>query len=103
MNRLLISCFLALLILACSRKETSSESTGTTVDGAAVYKKNCVLCHGKDGNLGVNGSKDIRASVLTKAERIELITHGRKLMTPFKGVLSEDEIKAVAEYTMTMK
>lgn len=35
-------------------------------------------------------------------ERLEIITHGRNLMTPFRGVLSMDEIEAVAKYTMEL-
>lgn len=72
-------------------------------DGMAVFRKNCVVCHGADGKLGVNGAKDLTASELPIEGRIQIITNGKNLMTPFKAVLSEAEIKAVAEYTLTLK
>ena len=98
---LFVSCLL-IAILACAGKEKTPD-TAQAVDGASVYKKYCVLCHGSDGKLGVSGSKDITASKLTKAERMELIRNGKNTMTPFGGVLSDAEIEAVAEYTFTIK
>ena len=71
-------------------------------DGMAVFRKNCVVCHGADGKLGVNGAKDLTASELPIEGRMQIITNGKNLMTPFKAVLSEAEIKAVAEYTLTL-
>ena len=103
MNQILISFVFVLLLIACSGKENSNQSETAAADGAAVYKKYCLLCHGVDGKLGVNGAKDITISPLTKAERVVLITNGKNLMTPFKGVLTEAEIDAVADYTLTLK
>lgn len=107
MNKLIISFVFLALVWACSGRENtgnkSESGSESTADGAMIYKKNCVLCHGIDGNLGINGSKDIKASLLSQAERVQLITHGKNAMTPFKGILSEAEIDAVAAYTMTMK
>ena len=39
----------------------------------------------------------------TVEERITQITNGKGLMTAFDGILTEDEIKAVAQYTMQFK
>src|SRR5687767_14195139 len=103
MIKTILFCFLAILIIACAGKENNTGEDTKTIDGAQIYKKYCVLCHGAEGNLGVNGSKDIRVSELTRDERLELIRHGKNTMTPFAGILSEEEIKAVAEYTMTLK
>ncbi len=72
-------------------------------DGAAVFRKNCVTCHGAQGNLGLNGAKDLTACSLNLEERMTIITNGKKLMTPFGAILSQQEIKAVAEYTLTLK
>ena len=69
----------------------------------AVFRKNCITCHGADGKLGLNGAKDLSASAISVEERMEIITNGKKLMTPFKALLSAEEIKAVATYTMTLK
>ncbi|HUR31467.1 MAG TPA: cytochrome c, partial [Saprospiraceae bacterium] len=86
-NKLVISIIFGAMIIACAGKDNvKNEKAGAAVDGAQIYKKYCVLCHGADGNLGVNGSKDIRASLLTRDERMELIRHGKNAMTPFSGV-----------------
>jgi cytochrome c6 len=103
MNKLLLISFLLTIIIACAEKDHSKDGTDATVDGAVIYKKYCILCHGADGKLGLNGSKDITASTLTKEERMVLITNGKNTMTPFGGILSKEEIEAVAEYTFTLK
>ena len=89
------------MVLACGDNQTKKDSGPP--QGAAIYKKYCVLCHGADGKLGLNGSKDITASAFTLEERMVLIQNGKNTMTPFKDILTPEEIKAVAEYTMTLK
>lgn len=103
----------SVLIWACGGGDTSSNDNGTGlkqvdasgVDGKAVYMSSCVACHGADGKLGVNGSKDLTLSPLTLEERLEVITNGRAgtVMVAFKNQLSPKEIQAVTEYTMTLK
>ena len=97
----LILCFAFFaFIMACGGKEPNKYIAAA--DGQAIYKKYCVVCHGADGKLGLNGSKDISVSLLTEVQRIEQITNGKNTMTPFKGILSPEEIKAVAAYSMTL-
>ena len=103
MKKLLTSLFFIALILACAEKKKSTSGTEGVVDGQQVYKKYCILCHGADGKLGVNGAKDITVSKLTLAERIDQIKKGKNTMTPFEGILSEEQMKAVATYSMTLK
>ncbi|MBV6439485.1 MAG: hypothetical protein EPGJADBJ_01126 [Saprospiraceae bacterium] len=76
-----------------------SSPAPATPDGRAIFRKYCVTCHGADGKLGLNGAKDLTVSTLALEERINVITYGRKVMTPFNEVLTPEEIKAVAEYT----
>lgn len=72
-------------------------------DGQALFRQYCVLCHGADGKLGLNGAKDLTQSALTLDERILIITKGKNLMTPFGEMLTPEEIRAVAAYTTTLK
>jgi cytochrome c6 len=102
MKKFLLLAFFGAVIWACGNKAGSGE-TASAADGQAIYKKYCILCHGADGKLGISGAKDITISPLSEAERVILITEGKNTMTPFKGVLSPEEIKAVAAYTMTLK
>ena len=81
----------------------SVDGMKTTPDGMAVFRQRCVTCHGADGTLGLNGAKDLTQSTLTLEERVNIITNGKKLMTPFGTVLSPEEIQAAAEYTRTLK
>ncbi len=101
MNTSLISLLFLILIIACAG-QSHTDASGKP-DGALIYKKYCTLCHGADGKLGLNGSKDITLSELNEAERIVLITKGKNTMTPFEGILTAEEIKAVAAYTYTLK
>lgn len=72
-------------------------------NGQAIYNAACAACHGADGKLGVGGAKDLTASTLSHAEKVDMITNGKGLMTPFKGQLTEQEIDAVASYVDSMK
>jgi cytochrome c6 len=104
---------LALMFTACESAESRIErqtaealvkgdQAETRPDGMAVFRKNCVVCHGSDGKLGLNGAKDLTQSTLTAAERTAIVTHGKNLMTPFGKQLSADEIDAVVHYTLTL-
>jgi cytochrome c6 len=104
----IITC-IVLFTISCGQKDknTSTSQTDTpvadAVDGAKIFKQYCELCHGADGKLGANGSKDLTVSDFDLNERIAMITNGKGAMTKFEGILSLKEIKAVAEYSMTLK
>lgn len=94
--------------LSCSNESVSGADAGRSgqaavPDGQKVYKQQCVTCHGIDGKLGLNGAKDLSQTVLPLEERILQISKGKNLMTPFEGILSPEEIRAVAEYTFTLQ
>ena len=101
MKKYLIIIALAVFAVACGNKGKSNETT-SSVDGQKIYKANCTLCHGDDGKLGLNNSKDLTASKLTMDERITMIKNGKGAMTGFSSLLTEEEIKAVAEYTFKL-
>lgn len=98
----LVAVFLvALLIGACSSSEPSGNEEFTDV--IKLYNTHCGICHGKNGRKGLAGAKILPESELTVEGRIEIITKGKGQMMPYKNLLSEEEIKAIAEYTMTFK
>ena len=66
--------------------------------GKLIYKQYCVICHGADGKLAVSDAKDLSVSTIDLEERINQITNGKGLMTPYKDILSEDQIESVALY-----
>jgi len=74
-------------------------------DGAAIFKHNCVMCHGPDGK-GVATFKTpnftdpkVQAS-LTDEQILTTIKNGKKgtVMPPWGDKLSEQDIKAVAAH-----
>lgn len=106
---------IALIMIACggksdapapkkannAKKETASASgtkSSSNRKGRLIYKQYCVICHGADGKLAVSDAKDLSVSTISMEERIDQITNGRGLMTPYKDILSEEQIKLVAEY-----
>lgn len=97
----LITLFVLFAIYAGCANSTKNNSD--SIDGKKLYKTNCTLCHGSNGKLGANGSKDLTKSTFTLEDRISIITNGKGAMAPYKGILSEEEIKAVAEYTLNFK
>lgn len=105
-----IPCILCATLLACGGSDegninftnANSAVASNGPDGAKIYKTRCVTCHGAKGNMGANGAANLTASVLPLNERVQVITHGRKVMNAFKNILKPEEIQAVAEYTMTL-
>ncbi|MDU5145133.1 MAG: cytochrome c [Paenibacillus dendritiformis] len=73
------------------------------VDAAAVYKQNCLVCHGAnlEGQVGPNLQKV--GATRTPEEISAVIHNGGNGMTAFKGVLSEDEISALVEWLSAKK
>jgi len=93
---------LSFLLYNCAGQSDKQAEKAQAPSGYAIYKKNCVTCHGANGMMGLNGAKPLPDSKMTLDERINHITTGKGAMQPYKGVLSEEAIKAVAEYTMTL-
>ncbi len=97
---------LAAFAFACSDAGDSGGSETTAAapaaDGAKIYKTYCVQCHGIQGNMGGSGAFDLTTSALSVDQRVEVITNGRNTMPPHT-MLSPEKIKAVAEYSMTLK
>ncbi len=68
------------------------------VDSKKKFKMHCATCHGFKGNMSINGAKKLTASKIPLEESVAQLYFGKGLMTPFKDILSEAEIVAVAKY-----
>lgn len=99
MKKLLVLFVFVAVVFSCADKKEKT----TGIDARKIYKQNCVICHGIDGKLGLNNSKDLTKSPMTVSERMMVIKNGKGAMTPFGNILKEKEIKAVAEYTFKLK
>lgn len=102
-QKLIYASLFILMAIACAENAKSTGKADDMAVGVEVYKKYCLLCHGADGKLGLNGAKDITTSTMTLEERVALISAGKNTMTPFEGILTPDQMRAVATYTMNLK
>ncbi|MBB4080647.1 mono/diheme cytochrome c family protein [Lewinella aquimaris] len=113
MKRLFPLMFIALIVLACGGGEdtTPTEAPGTTppvakaqdIDAKKIWKIRCIACHGLYGDMGTNGAANLQEATSDLAYRINIITNGSEngVMTAFGEILSEEEIEAMAKYTMS--
>lgn len=86
------------------QKSKSMENiTETTINAQELYSASCARCHGEDGKLGLLDASDLSASTMDLTARIEIIKNGKGAMTPFNGLLTEEQIKAVAQYSEGLK
>jgi mono/diheme cytochrome c family protein len=92
------------LLAACDR---GAASGGT--DGAQLYQNLCATCHGPKGKPNEAMVARINVRDLTSPELRARITPGlvekqirngsaNRLMPAFEGTLTDDQIKALAEY-----
>jgi cytochrome c6 len=89
--------------LAVSCSGGGDTSPGLATDGKSIFKRNCALCHGKDGKLMLAGAPDLSKSTMTADDRIQLILNGKGTMTPFKGKLTTEQVRIVSEYLESLQ
>ncbi|MDF2437436.1 MAG: cytochrome c, mono- and diheme variant family [Bacteroidota bacterium] len=75
----------------------------TAVNGHDIFMANCTSCHGVDGKAGLSGAKDLSVSTLDQNTQEEIIRNGKAPMPGYSGILTEEQIKAVAEYSATLR
>ncbi|MBK7879827.1 MAG: c-type cytochrome [Saprospiraceae bacterium] len=82
---------------------SGSRNQDGSMTGKQIFKSNCVSCHGIKGDLMTNGARNLKESNLSLEERILIIRDGRNIMTSFREKLSKEQIRKVAEHTMTLR
>ena len=77
---------------------------------ADLYKTRCQGCHSSDGRasgigkkLGAKDFQDPEVAKMSEAELVKIIGNGKNKMPPYKGKLTDDEIKALAKYIKEMR
>ena len=97
------------MISACTNQSNptppsqTDEHSTTTINPADLYKANCVVCHGADGTMGMNGAKNLKESTLSKEQIVKQVTYGKGMMVGFEGKLSALEIHQLATYIQTFR
>ncbi|MEL6926428.1 MAG: cytochrome c, partial [Bacteroidota bacterium] len=84
-------------------KKEEGPSEAVLAAGKTVFTTYCIVCHGADGKMGLNGAKDLTASELTRDEMITQVTKGKGAMAAYESILKPDEIEAVVDYVRSMK
>ncbi|HJR18926.1 MAG TPA: cytochrome c [Actinomycetota bacterium] len=83
------------------------QSKPTSTDGRTIFvQANCAGCHGIDGT-GTRGPSLVSgaAATLTLDEIIARVNNGKRLagMPKFEGFLTPEQIRAVAEYVVSLR
>ena len=81
----------------------ASEDAVAAVNAKKKYKMYCTTCHGTKGDLNINGAKDLTISKTSLVESVAQVYHGKGLMTPFRGILKDEEIVAVSKYIVKLR
>lgn len=82
---------------------------GWSQSGDATYKAKCQMCHGATGLADTGAGKmmhvkpatDPEVRKMTEAQMIAAVTNGMGKMQPYKGKLSEAQIKDAVDYFRT--
>ena len=92
-----------LLLFACAAADGSSTDTATPISpGESIFTNQCVMCHGRKGNLNMSGAKDLTKSVLTEEEMIAIVTNGKGGMIGFGKKLSKKQVEEVVDHVRTL-
>jgi mono/diheme cytochrome c family protein len=97
------------IAVAAALALTTAISTPAQSSGADVYKAKCQSCHGVKGMAETPLGKALKVRPVTnagvrkstEAQMIEVTRNGVGKMQPFKGKLSDAEIKASVDYLRT--
>jgi cytochrome c553 len=108
---LLTALFVSVSLIAADSAPVKKLGAFLPIDGAALYQKNCAICHGKDGRKVPEG-----ASTLAGRDAVRLALRIRSYRDQYEGVgsytlkkdsrimydetskLSDKEISALAKY-----
>ena len=71
--------------------------------GQLLFQKNCVRCHGANGQLGANGAHNLTKSNLNAFGRTYLVTNGLGKMPAFGKKLTPAQVQEVVAYSLTLR
>ena len=77
-------------------------SAGSIQHGEELYTKNCKICHGAEGDMGLGGASNLKNSTLTDTEIVNVISNGRGNMAAYKQ-LNDQDLEALKNYLITLR
>lgn len=97
-------------LLACTSEKASTRKEYVIAESksyeASLYRQNCAICHGVEGNgKEIDGKlvPSLRygdATKKTEAEIYQQIAFGKLPMPSFKGQLTDEEINKMVKFVM---
>jgi len=106
MKRLIALPVIAVVALAVTLPFAFAEEGSA---GMGLYEKKCAMCHGKDGvaKAMAKGSANLNDAEWQKGTSAQAIAavsaEGKGKMPGYADKLSEEEIKAISEYVLSLK
>ncbi|NND76781.1 MAG: cytochrome c [Flavobacteriales bacterium] len=96
------------LIIAWGLASCDTPYADSVEQAKYLFRKNCSLCHGEDGKLGLANSSDLSKSTMSRKEVVAIIRNGKndepgKVMTPFKDVLSSQDIELLSNFVIGLR
>jgi mono/diheme cytochrome c family protein len=108
-KRIAVSCFFLFLFFltlnSCGAKKARYSITDSRAYEASLFRQNCAICHGPEGEgktledgRVIPNIRDGIHKYNTDAEIYRHIADGGNGMVPFRGQLSEREIRMMVEF-----
>jgi len=97
-----VACVLMAVVVIPALTAEEEEAAVDPADAPFLYERHCGTCHGLEGqgNLGPElADGAVAAAYPDVDDQIQVITDGRDQMPPFDNALTDNEIRAIAEYT----
>jgi mono/diheme cytochrome c family protein len=81
-----------------------TDSGGTGSVGQQLFTTNCAGCHGADGGggLGPKLAGEVTKDFPDIEDQIAFVSAGKGTMPSFGGDLSDEQLRAVVEYTRSL-
>jgi mono/diheme cytochrome c family protein len=90
------------VLLACGDAPADMQDKPPS-PGQVIYNAQCATCHGRMGDMGLAGAKNLITSTLKREEMIAQVTNGKGGMMAYKKMLSAKEIEEVVDYALTLR
>lgn len=94
----------AVLLMACGSAAADDVSEQNPPSaGKMIFNAQCAHCHGRKGDLGLSGAKDLTASTLDRKEVLALVRDGKGAMMGYGSQLKPNELEAVVDHVLTLR
>ena len=104
---LIIPC---LIVVACSNQDSANQSSAKNTarvpgmqNAKLLFEVRCAACHGNNGKGGIGNVPDLQASESDSIAIFQTIQKGKDNMPSFKTVITENEMRLLAEYVYHLK